>query len=340
MLAVRRENLISAGLSRQSFIDWHDATGGITVIKPKQLKLAVLSTVSAVALSGAAMAEPIKIAINEWTGQHISAHFAGQLFEKVGLEVEYVTAGAVPQFAALADGSLHYQPEVWTNNVGDIFPKAVESGDIVIVGELGLQPREGWIYPPYMEEQCPGLPAYEALYECAQAFAAADTFPDGRLITYPADWGTRSADLVEAIDIPLKPVPGGSEGAMLAELKSAVAAEQPILMMMWAPHWVHADIEMNWVEWDGAGQACDEAGQERGKACGFTQASVEKVVGKGFADKFPVAMKMIEQMSLTNDVQNALILEVDQNDREVSEVVAEWIEANGDTWQPWVEAAK
>ncbi len=306
----------------------------------KSVKTALAAAVSITAMQGAAFAEPIRIAINEWTGQHISAHFAGQLMEKLGHEVEFVTAGAVPQFAALAEGSLHYQPEVWTNNVGDIYPKAVESGDIVVVGQLGLEPREGWIYPPYMEEKCPGLPAYEALYECAQAFAAADTFPDGRLVTYPADWGTRSSDLVKAIDIPLKPVPGGSEGAMLAELKSAVAAEQPILMMMWAPHWVHADIEMNWVEWDNPGAPCDEANQSRGAACGFTQASVEKVVGKGFADQFPDAMKLIEQMSLTNEVQNALILEVDQNGRDVADVVTEWMEANASVWQPWIDAAK
>ena len=151
------------------------------------IKAGMLASVAALVMQGVALAEPIKIAINEWTGQHISAHVAGSLFEKIGQEVEYITAGAVPQFAALAEGSIHIQPEVWTNNVGDIYPKAVESGDIVVVGALGLEPREGWIYPPYMKDKCPGLPAYSALYDCAQAFAAADTFPNGRLITYPAD---------------------------------------------------------------------------------------------------------------------------------------------------------
>ncbi len=306
----------------------------------KTLKVSLLAAVSTFAMQSAASADSIKIAVNEWTGQHISAHFAGQLFEKLGHDVEYVTAGAVPQFAALAEGSIHFQPEAWTNNVGDIYPKAVESGDIVVVGGLGLEPREGWIYPPYMEEQCPGLPAYEALYDCAQAFAAADTFPDGRLITYPADWGTRSSDLVKAIGVPLKPIPGGSEGAMLAELKSAVAAEQPILMMMWAPHWVHADIKMNWVEWDTAEGACDEGSQSRGSACGFAQASIEKVVSKDFGTAFPDALKLVEQMSITNDIQNGLILEVDQNSRDVAEVVAEWIDANPATWEPWVAASK
>ena len=58
-----------------------------------------------------------------------------------------------------------------------------------------------------MNDQCPGLPSYEALYDCAQAFAAADTFPKGRLVTYPADWGTRSKDVVAMIELPFEPVP-------------------------------------------------------------------------------------------------------------------------------------
>ncbi len=282
--------------------------------------------------------EPIKIAINEWTGQNLSAHIAGGLLKKMGYSVEFVTAGAVPQFAAIAEGSLHFQPEVWTNNVGDIYPKAVDSGKIVIAGDLGLEPKEGWFYPPYMEEKCPGLPAYSALYDCAQAFAAADTFPKGRLITYPADWGTRSNDQVAAIGLPFQPVAGGSEGAMLAELKSAVAAKQPMLMMFWQPHWIHANIELNVVQWDSSSADC-LAGkdQSKGSACGFAQASINKIVNASFADTWPGAMNFVKSYSLTNDVQNALIQKVDQEKRSVEEVSAEWIDANESVWGGWVK---
>ena len=285
--------------------------------------------------------DPIKIPINEWTGQHISAHITGSLLRKAGYDIEYVTAGAVPQFAAIAQGDLHVQPETWTNNVGDIYPKAVESGDIVVLGSLGLKPQEGWIYPPYMNEKCTGLPNYEALYDCAQAFAAADTFPNGRLITYPADWGTRSKDVVAQIGIPFEPVAGGSEGAMIAELKSAVAAEQPIIMMFWAPHWIHAEITFDWVGWDAAdGECVEESGQTRGSACGFQQATIDKIVNKDFASKWPGAYKLMEVISIDNAAQNVLMLEIDNKGRKLEEVIAEWVDANEATWGPWVEAAK
>ena len=284
--------------------------------------------------------DPIRIPINEWTGQHISAHITGTLLQKTGYTIEYVTAGAVPQFAAIAQGDLHLQPETWTNNVGDIYPKAVESGDIVVLGPLGLSPQEGWIYPPYMNGKCPGLPSYEALYDCAQAFAAADTFPKGRLITYPADWGTRSKDVVAQIGIPFEPVAGGSEGAMIAELKSAVAAEQPIIMMFWQPHWLFAELDFDWVAWDPAeGECVEESGQSRGSACGFQQASIDKIANKDFASKWPGAYKLLDVLSIDNTTMNALMLEIDSKGRDLEEVIAEWIAANEATWRPWVEAA-
>jgi glycine betaine/proline transport system substrate-binding protein len=285
--------------------------------------------------------DQIKIPINEWTGQHISAHITGTLLQKAGYTVEYVTAGAVPQFAAIAQGDLHIQPETWTNNVGDIYPKAVEAGDIVVVGGLGLQPQEGWIFPPYMKEKCPGLPDYKALYDCAQAFAAADTFPNGRLITYPADWGTRSKDVVAQIGVPFQPVAGGSEGAMIAELKSAVASEQPIIMMFWQPHWLFAELEFDWVQWDATdGECVEESGQTKGNACGFQQASIDKIAAKDFAEKWPGAAKLYEMIAIDNATQNALMLEIDNKGRKLEEVIAEWVDANEATWSPWVEAAK
>ncbi|MEM7073539.1 MAG: ABC transporter substrate-binding protein [Pseudomonadota bacterium] len=302
----------------------------------------LLAAGMALATGGAAFAETdetIRIPINEWTGQHISAHILGSLLKKAGYEVEYVTAGAVPQFAAIAQGDLDLQPETWTNNVGDIYPKAVEAGDIVVVGSLGLQPQEGWIYPPYMEEKCPGLPSYEALYDCAQAFAAADTFPKGRLISYPADWGTRTKDVVAQIEIPFEPIAGGSEGAMIAEAKSAVATEEPILMMFWQPHWLFAEQDFNWVKFDASdGECVEESGQSRGNACGFQQATIDKIANKDVAEKWPGAYALFEAISIDNDTQNALMLEIDQKGRGLEEVIAEWVDGNEAVWSSWVEA--
>ena len=293
----------------------------------RKFKIAAFAASVVAFLNGVALAgnvpessDPIKVIKNDWTGQLFSTEVVGELLKEMGYNIEYVSAGALPQHPGIAQGNLHLQTEVWTNNVGDLYPNFVDKGDIVVVGDLGLDPKEGWVYPPYMEEKCPGLPNYMALYECQQAFATAATFPNGRVITYPADWGTRSRDLVASLEMPLEPIPGGSEGAMMAELKSAYAAKDPILMMIWQPHWIFADLDLNFVEWNPADGECIEETQQKDTACGFQQAAVHKVVWGGFEDKWPAAFKMVSNFKLTNADENWAIFEVRSEERRVGKV--------------------
>ena len=73
--------------------------------------------------------ETIKLAINRMDRlQHLTTHIAGQILQKMGYTVEYVTAGNYPQFRGLSDGSLSASLEVWMNNVGDIFRKSLAAG--------------------------------------------------------------------------------------------------------------------------------------------------------------------------------------------------------------------
>ena len=155
--------------------------GGNMLQKFKMVALAATMMFSAGGMAQAGnvpeSTDPIKVINNDWTGQLCSTAVVGGLLEEMGYNIEYVSAGALPQHPGIAQGNLHLQTEVWTNNVGDLYPGFVEKGEIVVVGNLGLEPKEGWIYPPYMEEKCPGLPSYKALFECQQAFANASTFP-------------------------------------------------------------------------------------------------------------------------------------------------------------------
>ena len=113
---------------------------------------------------------------------------------------------------------------------------------------------------------------------------------------------------------------------MVAELQGAIAAQEPMIMMFWQPHWVFAEVDVDWVEWNAAEGPCDEGAQTWDNACGFAQADVVKIVWSGFEEKWPDAMEIVKGFSLTNDVQNALILEVDQKGRSVEEVAREYID--------------
>ena len=269
--------------------------------------------------------EPIKIALNEWTGQNVTAKLIGKIYENMGYTVEYVTAGAMPQFTAMAEGTLTLQPEVWTNLVGDAYPKALEAGTITELGLLGLNNYEGWAYPAYMEELCPGLPKLSALTACKDQIATPETFPNGRILAYPADWGTQSQKLIEDMQLPFTAVPAGSEGAEVAEIKAAFLNKQPLVLMFWRPHWIHAQYDLRFVEVDAPH--------------GFPQARVVKAAWSGMDKKWPAAFKLLNSFQFDGADQSKLVFEIDQKGRNLDEVVAEWLKQHESAWKSWTEAA-
>ena len=314
----------------------HLKTAGRRALARKSL-LAILTALAGHAASAAEMGavdDPIKIAMLEWTGAQISAQLAGGVLEKAGYKVEYVTAGNFPQFSGLADGTLDASVEIWLNNVGDIYPTVKAAGQIEDLGPLGLKTREGWIYPKFMEQVCPGLPDWTALQtpECIAALGTADTLPNGRFLDYPSDWGSRAATIIADNGLALTAVPSGSEGAMVAELRAAEAAKTPLMMMFWAPHFVLADSDVGWVTMP----PCKDQSNEH---C-ITPPDVTKIVWSGFGEKWPAAHEILKAFQVTTEDQQLMMLRVDQKGEAIGTVAADWIAGHESVWKPWVDAGQ
>ncbi|MDQ2068152.1 ABC transporter substrate-binding protein [Xinfangfangia sp. CPCC 101601] len=280
-----------------------------------------------------AVDEPIKVAMLEWTGAQISAQIAGKLLEKAGYKAEYITAGNYPHFQGLADGEISASVEIWLNNVGEVYPKVLEAGKIEDLGSLGLKTNEGWIYPKFMEELCPALPSWEALNDpdCVAHLASPDTLPNGRFLDYPADWGSRAATIIADNNLPLTAVPSGSEGAMIAELRAAVAAKTPLVMMFWAPHFILAEVEVGWIDMP----PCVDQSNEH---C-IMPPDVNKAVWSGFSEKWPAAYEVLKALQISTEDQQAMMLAIDDKGQSLDAVTTEWIDNNEALWRPWVDAA-
>ncbi len=312
----------------------------------------LLSTVAALALAaGAANAaemgavdEPIKLAINEWTGQHVTTHVAGAMLEAAGYKVEFVTAGMMNQFQALADGEIHATLEIWSSNVSDEYAKKVAEGTVVEIGDLGLDAKEGIAYPAHVAELCPGLPAWEALKDCAQNFATAETLPMGRLVDYPADWGTPGADRMTGLALPFKAVPAGSEGALIAELRASTERSSPLLITFWQPHWAMSAYDVQFVDLPEGNEACfnDASWGPNPDAthdCDFAPSRIFKGGWSGMEAKWPAAYEILANYQLAVEDQQPMMGAIDVDGGSVEQVVADWMAANEAKWKPVVDAA-
>lgn len=311
------------------------------------LKLSV--AIAAIATAGhaaemGAVDEPIKLAVNEWTGQHVTTHVAGAMLERAGYEVQYVTAGYMNMYQAMADGEIHAALEIWSSNVSDDYAKQVEAGGVTEIGDLGLDAKEGIAYPAHVEDICPGLPAWEALKDCAGQFATAETLPMGRLVDYPADWGTPGADRMTGFDLPFKAVPAGSEGALITELRASTEKKSPLLITFWQPHWAMSAYDVRFIDVPDGEAACFEDASwgpnpDAVNDCGFAPTRIFKATWSGFDEKWPAAAEILSNYTMDVADQQPLMGAIDVDGASVEEAVADWMDENEAKWKPVVDAA-
>ncbi len=306
--------------------------------------LSIMVAGAAGAAEMGAVDEPIKLALNEWTGQHVTTQVAGEMLKAAGYKVEYVTAGMMNQFQAIADGDIHATLEIWSSNVSDEYARKIEEGTVVEIGDLGLNAREGIAYPAHVAEICPGLPAWEALKNCAVQFATAETIPNGRLVDYPADWGTPGADRMLGLELPFKAVPAGSEGALIAELRASTEKKSPLLITFWQPHWAMSAYDVQFVDLPAGEDACftDASWGPNPNAvndCDFSPSRIFKAGWSGLADKWPAAAEILTNYTLAVEDQQPMMGAVDVDGEAVDAVVAGWMAENEAKWKPIVDAA-
>ncbi len=285
--------------------------------------------------------DPIILTLHDWTGQLITTNLMARVLEAGGYNTELVQADYLAQFVGLKTGDLHVAMEIWETTGRDAMDEATATGDVVSLGPTGMQAIEEWWYPSYMNEQCPGLPDWEALNACAELFSTAETAPRGRYLGAPVTWGGFDDERVEALGLNFDVIHAGTDAALFAELESAYQRQAPILLWVYAPHWAPLKYDGEWIKFPEYSAECyndPAAGINPDLAydCAKPTGPVWKVAWKGVAEKWPGAAKAIEAFTISNDDMGAMISAVDLDAQDMDAVIAEWMAANEATWKAWI----
>lgn len=285
--------------------------------------------------------DPIKITTHDWTGQIVNSTILGELLKKAGYNVEYVQADYIAQFAGLQTGDLHVATEIWETTGREAMDEAVATGNVVNMGETGMQAIEEWWYPSYMEEKCPGLPDWKALNECAEEFATPETAPLGRYLGGPVTWGGFDDERVEALGMDFEVVHAGTDAALFAELESAYQRKAPIILWLYEPHWAPAKFEGKFIQFPPYTPECyndPSVGINPNSAydCGKPTGPIWKVAWTGLEEKWPGAAKIIKNYKLTNEQMGGLVTKIDLEGVSNDEAAQTWINENESIWSAWL----
>lgn len=284
--------------------------------------------------------EPIILTLHDWSGQYITTTIMGNVLKSMGYNVEYVQADYLAQFAGIETGDLTVAMELWDTTAAEALAASVATGNTIDLGETGMQAKEEWWYPIYMKEQCPGLPDWQALNDCAELFATPETGSKGRYLGGPVTWGGWDDERVEALDMDFEVIHAGTDAALFAELESAYQRQAPFLGWVYAPHWAPAKYEGEWVEFPPYSAECyndPSVGLNPDMAydCGKPSGLVRKAGWAGGEAIWPCAYEAIRAFRIDNTAMGELVAQVDLEGMSVDDAVNGWMDANEATWQSW-----
>lgn len=307
----------------------------------KILSVAAAAFMAATPVIAQESTDPIKLTLHDWSGQLITTTLMGEVLKEAGYNVEYVQADYIAQFAGLKTGDLHVAMEIWETTGREAMDEATASGNVVSQGETGMMAIEEWWYPAYMEERCPGLPNWEALKDCADAFSTPETAPLGRYLGGPVTWGGFDEERVEALGLDFEVIHAGTDAALFAELESAYQRQDPIMLWIYSPHWAPAKYDGKFVKFPEYSPECyadPSVGMNPDAAydCGKPTGPIWKVSWAGLDDKWPNAGKAIRNFDIDNAAMGTMVADVDLNGKTVDETVAAWMADNKDVWSTWI----
>jgi len=316
----------------------------------KALRLVLVMMLASLAFVSSAMAqegEVIRLIENSWSASALNVNVAKIILEEeYGYEVEIIALDEQAQWAAIAAGEADASLEVWPSGHAENVAEYIDELEVVEnVGELGVVGKIGWFVPTYVVEEYPELATYEGFLdaELVKIFATAETGDKGRFVGAAPSWVQYDAEIIENLEMNMEVVYAGSEEAILAELSSAYARQEPIVFYFYTPHSVFAEYDLTPVALPEHTEACYAGvvdGDASAVACDYPADQLFKIVSSDLAERAPEAYNLIKNFNYTSEDQIAMIAQVELEGLEFEEVAQAWVDENEEIWAEWLKPAE
>ncbi len=298
----------------------------------------IMLAFSAGTISAADSSSLIVIPTHNLSIQVVMAYVIGGIFKSMGNNVEYVSADTQAVYESIRQGDVTISHEVWQSTFGKSFYAAMAKGGIIDAGNHDTVSLEEVGVPQWVidKDLCPGLPNWEALKNCKDVFATADSGGKGRILDGPQSWhGVEYTDRVEALlgdDWVVKFA--GSADALWAELAAAKKEGRGTIVFNWTPNFTDKE-GYAFIEWPAYYLGCRK--QDGGDSkCGSPIGWLKKAANWKFPKTHPAAYTAFSRMSFTAGHIGGMAALVDIDKMTHADAAEAWLAANEAVWKPMI----
>ncbi len=302
-----------------------------------RLTLFSLLALAALMLSacGPAGGETIMLVENPWPASELNVAVAKIIIEaELGNPVEIVALDENAQWDALAAGDVDASLEVWPSGHSERITEYIGNlGTVVDGGPLGPVGEIGWFVPTYVVDANPALATWEGYTDAAADFSSAETGELGRFLGADPSWVQYDEAIIQNLDLPFQVVWTGSEDALLAEVSSAYARQEPVLFYFYSPHAVFQQMNLTQVELPAYSDECyaDPAQVD----CAYPQDNLMKIFSAQLEAKDPTVFEFLSNMNYGSEAQIEMLAMLNDG-MSVEEAAQAWMDAHEDVWRAWL----
>jgi glycine betaine/proline transport system substrate-binding protein len=322
----------------------------------KQLIGAALTAGALLSGAQAFAADCGKVVIGEmnWASGEFLARLDGFILsEGYGCEVEYLTAGTVPQITSMNEkGTPDFASELWANSAVDLLKQASKEGRLT---KLNKKPFEGagetWFVNGNFAKNHPELKTIQDIIERPDLFPHPEDPSKGGLHTCPPGWACELStnNLFRAFDMEAKGwklVQTGSGAGLDGSIAKSSERGENWIGYYWAPTTMVGKYNLQPIDWNTGFDADNwnncivkpEEECENPKPSSYTFSEVVSLAQNTFVEKNPEPAKYIEQRVFDLPLIGKYLSYMDANQATGEDAAIEFLLNEESTWTQWVTA--
>jgi len=290
--------------------------------------------------------EVIKFADAGWDSIRVHNSIAQLIIEEgYGYETEVVSGTTAATMQALEQGDINVYMEVWTDNVKDVYEKAIDSGKIVNLSTNFADNSQGLYVPTYvikgdtergLEAVAPDLKTVQDLAKYPELFQDPEDRSKGRIIGAPSSWAVSEHLETKLVTYGLNQkfnyLAPGSDAAIVADLAGAYTKGEPWVGYYWSPTWVTASYDLTLLE----DNPYDAEVWENSKGTEFPPNDVVIAVYKNLPTQAKDVVDFLSNYKTSNAITEQALEYMGETESEPMETAQWWMKENEEIWTTWV----
>ena len=262
-----------------------------------------------------------------------------------GYPTEIMSASSAITFESMVQGDIDIYMEVWTDNLYEIYFKALEEGTVL---ELSLNygdSQQGLYVPTYVikgdpargiEPMAPDLEYLTDLPEYWEIFKDEEVPGKGRI--YGSIPGWEVDKIVQekvknyGLDKYYTYFSPGSETALSTSIVAAYESKEPWLGYYWEPTWLIGQYDMTLLK----DVPYDEALWTNGFMCEFKACPVTVAVSKKLETKAPEVVEFLKNYKTSSALTNEALAYMEESKADAAATAKWFLQTRTSLWEPWV----